>query len=310
MSAKTTVRFLFAFAVAVGGCAHVAGQPIDGQEKRIAESSATDSPLAEPETTTPKASEVAKPVPAGRAVSRSYEFAEAQKKMTYRLYLPKSYYERLAENKDSKFSLIVALHGYGSNPTQIVGYPEFTQHANENHCVIVAPMGYNNTGWYGGRGPGGGGGWGPKNLGELSEKDVMNVLELIRQEFPIDENRIYLYGHSMGGGGAIYLGAKYPEIWAAIAPMAPAIPSVRIDLEKVKHIPVFMVHGDKDRVLPVEAARRWVGKLKKAGVPHRYIEVEGGDHVTVAFNYFEEIFDFFEQNPKTPAAESEPSKSK
>ncbi|MDP1561703.1 MAG: alpha/beta hydrolase-fold protein [Pirellulaceae bacterium] len=308
MSARTTVSFLFGIAFALNGFALVAGQQVDGQEKPPVESSATDSPPSEPESTAPKANEVAKPVPAGRAVSRSYEFAEAEKRMTYRLYLPKSYYERLEENKEAKFPLIVALHGYGSNPTQIVGYPEFARHANENHCIIVAPMGYNTTGWYGGRGSGGGRGSDPKNLGELSEKDVMNVLELTRQEFPVDENRIYLYGHSMGGGGAIYLGAKYPEIWAAIAPMAPAIPTVRVDLEKAKHIPVFMVHGDKDRLLPVEAARRWVGKLKKAGVPHQYIEVEGGDHISVAFNYFDEIFEFFEQNPKRPqpAAESQP----
>lgn len=299
------VSFAYAIAFALSGFAHVVGQQVNGQEKPRAESSAKDSPPAELEATAPKASDAAEPVPAGKAVTRRYEFDESNKRMSYRLYLPESYYEKLDENKEAKFPLIVALHGYGSNPLQIVGYPEFAGHANKHHYIIVAPMGYNMTGWYGSRGPGGGRGSDPKNLGELSEKDVMNVLELTRKEFPVDENRIYLYGHSMGGGGAIYLSAKYPEIWAAIAPMAPAIPTVRVDLEKAKHIPVFMVHGDKDRLLPVEAARRWVGKLKKAGVPHQYIEVEGGDHISVAFNYFDEIFEFFEQNPKRVQAPDE-----
>ena len=33
----------------------------------------------------------------------------------------------------------------------------------------------------------------------LSEKDTMNVLEMVRKEFNVDDNRIYLMGHSMGG---------------------------------------------------------------------------------------------------------------
>ena len=57
---------------------------------------------------------------------------------------------------------------------------------------------------------------------EVSEKDVMNVLDMIRKEFNVDERRTYLMGHSMGGAGALYLGVKYPSNWAAIAAIAPA----------------------------------------------------------------------------------------
>ena len=57
---------------------------------------------------------------------------------------------------------------------------------------------------------------------ELSEKETMHVLDLIRKEFNVDERRIYLMGHSMGGAGTYYLASKYPEIWAAIGPVAPA----------------------------------------------------------------------------------------
>src|SRR5262249_48765286 len=98
-----------------------------------------------------------------------------------------------------------------------------TEQAEKYGYIVVAPMGYNSTGWYGALGPGvgfGGKGFGkgkgkggdlPKNLGELSEKDVMNVLGLVRKEFEVDEKRIYLIGHSMGGAGAYHLGAKYPD---------------------------------------------------------------------------------------------------
>ena len=56
----------------------------------------------------------------------------------------------------------------------------------------------------------------PPNLRELSEKDVMNVLELVRKEFNVDDRRTYLMGHSMGGAGTLYLGTKYASNWAAI----------------------------------------------------------------------------------------------
>ena len=62
----------------------------------------------------------------------------------------------------------------------------------------------------------------PANLSELSEKDAMNVLGMMRKEFNVDDKRTYLMGHSMGGAGTLYLGSKYASDWAAIAAMAPA----------------------------------------------------------------------------------------
>lgn len=137
--------------------------------------------------------------------------------------------------------------------------------AEEGGYILVGPMGYNERGWYGmpfgipGKTP-------PKraqtadntapkpkpkgsmfsnpndppNLRELSEKDVMNVLDIVRKEYNIDENRIYLMGHSMGGAGTLYLGTKYPSIWAALAPIAPAAFGIESDrLEKIKNMPII-----------------------------------------------------------------------
>ena len=50
----------------------------------------------------------------------------------------------------------------------------------------------------------------------------MTVLDMIRKEFNVDENRTYLMGHSMGGAGSIYLGVKHASIWAAVGAEAPA----------------------------------------------------------------------------------------
>ena len=50
------------------------------------------------------------------------------------------------------------------------------------------------------------------NLGKLSEDDVLDVLALVQKNYAVDPKRIYLMGHSMGGGGTLYLGMKYPGL--------------------------------------------------------------------------------------------------
>src|SRR6185295_8489973 len=92
---------------------------------------------------------------------------------------------------------------------------------------------------------------------EASEKDVMNVIEMIRKEFNVDERRMYLMGHSMGGAGTIYLGSKYPKLWAAIAAEAPAAMGMNNDrtriLQSIKDagVPLFVVQGDADEAVPI-----------------------------------------------------------
>jgi len=226
----------------------------------------------------------------GKVLARSYDFKEAGKKMDYSLYVPTSY------DKEKPSPLIVALHGLGSSARAIIRYPGFTSHAEKHGYLVVAPTGYNSRGWYGSRGKGGGRGDDPENLGELSEKDVMNVLALVRKEFNIDPKRIYLMGHSMGGGGTWHLGTKYPDIWAGLGPIAPAAPRSTAGLDKIRHIPVIVIQGDQDRL--VYGARRWVARMKELKMDHQYIEIEGGGHVDVAYKHFPEMFAFFDARPR------------
>ena len=231
-------------------------------------------------------------VPTGRILKRTYEFKEAGEDMEYALFVPTSY------DGTRDYPLIVALHGLYSNPNQILNYPGFTNRAEKHGYLLVAPMGYNSRGWYGSRGKGGGRGADPENLGELSEQDVMNVLELVRREFVIDEQRIFLFGHSMGGGGSMHLAIKYPHVWAATAQVAPALWRRTSDLEKAKHIPTIIVQGDNDRLVPAERTRRWINKMVELEMKHRYIEVKDGDHIKVAFTHFDEIFEFYAAHPR------------
>ena len=134
----------------------------------------------------------------------------------------------------------------------------------------------------------------PENLSELSETDVMNVLAMIREEFNVDPDRTYLMGHSMGGAGTFHLGVKYASDWAAIAAIAPAAFAMDPDmLAEVPEMPVMIVQGDADPLVPVENTRQWADKLEELGMTHEYLEIAEGDHGNVISIGMPDIFEFF-----------------
>lgn len=231
---------------------------------------------------------------------RSYDFAAAGMPMEYQLYVPTSY------DAATPTPLIVLLHGLGSSPGGVIRYQGLTDLAEERGYIVAAPMGYNARGWYGSRGTGrsserGDAANDPDNLGELSEMDVMNVLEIARDEFNVDPDRIYLAGHSMGGGGTWHIAIKYPEIWAGLGPVAPAIYTSPDALAAIRDIPVIVIQGDQDNLVSVEVTRSWVAKMQELGMEHRYIEIPGGDHTAIIARTpanVQAIFDFFDQARK------------
>ena len=229
-----------------------------------------------------------------RIEKRTYDFREADARMEYALYVPSGY----AKSKNGKFPLIIALHGLGSNPQQIMRYPGLVGLAEKHGYIVAAPMGYNFTGWYGSRGPGLRGTKLSK-VAKLSEQDVLNVLEIVVKEHRIDADRIYLMGHSMGGGGTWHLGIKYPDRWAALAPIAPAIYRSPDELTAIKHLPVIVVQGEKDPLVPARTTRKWVAKMKELKMTHVYIEVKNGGHIFPAFTKLPDIFKFFNKHRRS-----------
>lgn len=252
-----------------------------------------------------------------RAKELSYHFKDTAVDLKYCLFVSSKV------SKDKKAPLIVTLHGLGAGPSIMVT-KQAVDLAEEGGYILVAPMGYNERGWYGmpfrrpeGKTP-------PKkaqtddtaapkpkaslffnpndppNLRELSEKDVMNVLDMVRKEYNVDENRIYLMGHSMGGAGTLYLGVKYASIWAAIAPIAPAAFGIEPEsLEQIKNMPVIFVHGAADEVVPVDISRRWAAKAKELKMNYEFNEIEGISHGPVITAALPSVYKFFSKHSKS-----------
>ena len=154
--------------------------------------------------------------------------------------------------------------------------------------------------------------------------DALEVLEIAKNKFKPDPQQIYLTGHSMGGHGTWFLGATYPDKWAAIAPCAgyPTLkeygsadglipgssvsPSEQIllrssnqsDVLKLvsnyKPLGVYVFHGDADRVVPVRYARQMRKLLGEFHPDLSYYEYPGGEHWFGDHSVdWQPLFDFF-----------------
>ena len=233
-----------------------------------------------------------------RVQVKTYKFAEAGNiDMEYRLYVPTRYDAARAT------PLVIALHGLGSGTSYMMEYNNLVELAERYGYIVATPLGYNPRGWYGARGQGNefnarSADPGPANLGALSEKDVLNVLKIVRDGYNIDNRRIYLIDQSMGGGGTWYIGSKYADIWAALAPMAPAIYINPDILENAKRLPVIAIQGDADQSVDVKVTRQWVDKMKALGMTYEYIEVPGGTHSSAGRENIDKVFAFLDRQRK------------
>jgi len=224
---------------------------------------------------------------------RHYVLESAREIMPYHLYVPTTY------KSGRPTPLIIALHGLGGTEDAFFDSYEkkLPELAEQHGYIIAAPLGYRVDGGYG---------WGlgkppadvnARRAQERSEQDVMQVLQLVKQQYSIDENRIYLMGHSLGAIGTWKIAAKYPDIWAAIAPIsglgAPAT------LSRIDHLPEIVVHGDNDPTVSVAGSRAMVAKLKELGTEFNYIEVPGGTHSNVVVPNLPAILEFFDAHKKS-----------
>lgn len=101
-------------------------------------------------------------------------------------------------------------------------------------------------------------------------------LQIIRQvgkTYRIDPKRIYLVGHSMGGGGAWCMGAVLSDVWAGIGPLSGwYLATPRPPTEWLKEMPIYAIHGDRDPAVIPQNSQQAVQILAKLGVKTRTLK--------------------------------------
>lgn len=172
------------------------------------------------------------------------------------------------------------------------------------------------------------------NWEDWGRLDALEVLDIAKHTLKPDTQQIYLTGHSMGGHGTWFLGATYPDKWAAIAPCA-GYPTLQgygsadglipqnssNDLEKTllrssnqsnviayagnyKPLGVYILHGDADRVVSVEYARQMKKVLSEFHPDFSYYEYPGGSHWYSNESVdWKPLFDYFKWHKRKAAPE-------
>ena len=111
---------------------------------------------------------------------------------------------------------------------------------------------------------------------EDQEDMVMAVLDSAKQEYNIDESRIYLTGISQGGHGTWAIAARHADIFAAIAPVCGWGDEEMA--QALVEMPTWIFHGEDDSVIPLSESIDMHEFMKSAGGSPELTTYPGVDH--------------------------------
>ena len=244
---------------------------------------------------------------------REYTFAPTGQKMPYRIYVPTSW------DGKSSLPILLFLHGAGANENTYFDMAGglLKQLAEKHGYIVVSPLGFTPLGAYGnplrlpavfGESQAAAGQRAaitPQRRRELdlSELEVITVLEIATEEYGADRSRTFLAGHSMGSGGVWHLAARYPERWRAVAPMSgPFIDKETYPFDRIRDLPIFMTEGTG--AAPSLAGSRALAAFMRAGkFDFEYLEVDG-NHGSMVPMVWPAIFDYFDRVAAHDAAKA------
>ena len=204
--------------------------------------------------------------------------------LPYQLYEP--------EGNEEKYPLVLFLHGSGErgddNERQVQVNSVTDTLLNEKNrkeypCYVVAPQCPKGKKW-------------SEKLEEpgafsMETEEplldaVIGLVTELEEEYPIDPNRIYVVGASMGGHAVWNLLYRESDIFAAAVPICSC--GDPMQAESVKEMPIWIFHGAKDPTVPVRYSREMVKALEEAGAEKiRYTEYSGEKHQSWELAYRE-----------------------
>jgi dienelactone hydrolase len=119
-----------------------------------------------------------------------------------------------------------------------------------------------------------------------AEELVLASIRHVRRRYHVDPDRIFLTGMSNGGVGTWLIGMHHAPVFAGLAPMAGGLDAVLMPfLANLRNTPIYMIHGAKDQVMPVELSRSIARELSLLGYPHVYREHQR-EHPVAGGHYF------------------------
>jgi predicted peptidase len=194
------------------------------------------------------------------------------------VYTPKA-----LQDEKKLWPLIIFLHGSGErgndpNRLKVHSLPKIIDKDEEFPFIVVSPQCPDGKRW--------------------NAESLNMMLDEVLTKLPVDTNRIYLTGLSMGGYGTWKFAIAYPERFAAVAPVCGW--GHLEDVEKLKDKPVWIFHGAKDNVVPPSESEKMVQFLEKFGSTKlKFTLYPNANHNAWDATYSnKELYDWFLQHTK------------
>ena len=181
--------------------------------------------------------------------------------LKYLIYLPKDYLTK-------KYPLVLFLHGAGERGTnlkdiEIHGLPKLVRNGKKFPFIIIAPQCPLNL-W-----------WSDPLPVDLLSKLVNDIV----MKYGIHKNNVFCTGLSMGGYGTLALSIKNPKLFSAIIPICGGMDIKNFfDILNLKDLPIWLFHGDKDEVIPLENSQSIYKVLKPVNKNIKLTVYKGVDH--------------------------------
>ena len=176
--------------------------------------------------------------------------------------------EKIDEGR--KYPFVLALHGRGGSTTAATELGSDTLRG-QFPCFVMAPASTAEGHWALPRG------FGKKRRNTKAMLPAaIEAMDAFIEAHPIDPDRVYVTGQSMGGAGTFGAMSLRPDAFAAAIPVCGGWDPQ--DADKMKHIATWVFHGGSDKTVPTVYSRNMVAAIKEAGGSPKYTEYEGVGH--------------------------------
>ena len=197
--------------------------------------------------------------PANENTGLVHDHNEPGSRGGYSLYVPEYY------TPDRAWPLVMALHGGSGNGRGFLW--SWLRDARSFGAILVAPTATGTT-------------W--ALMGEDTDTPNLNrILDTVRARWNVDTTKMLLTGMSDGGTFCYVSGLESTSPFTHLAPVASTfhpLMAEMADAERLRGLPVYLVHGRLDWMFPVQVARQTNELLSAAGANVTYREIDDLSH--------------------------------
>jgi phospholipase/carboxylesterase len=197
--------------------------------------------------------------PSGEDTGVTHDHNDPGSRGGFSLYVPEYY------TPERAWPLVMALHGGSGNGRSFLW--SWLRDARSRGAILVAPTATGST-------------W--ALMGDDADTpNLMRILESVRSRWNIDSSRMLLTGMSDGGTFCYVTGFERGSPFTHLAPVAATFHPLMAEMaeaERLRGLPVHIVHGKLDWMFPVQVARQTCQALAAAGAAVTYRELDDLSH--------------------------------